>query len=84
MDSCKLTALQRAILTAFFRRERGFFLTGGAALAGFHLGQRPTGDLGLFTVCKDAFERGRHVLDDVAAELGGTIVTRQDAPRSAA
>ena len=34
----KLTALQRDVLEAFFQRERGFFLTGGAALAGFHLG----------------------------------------------
>jgi len=33
----KLTALQRDVLDAFFQRERGFFLTGGAALAGFHL-----------------------------------------------
>jgi hypothetical protein len=34
----KLTALQKDVLDAFFQRERGFFLTGGAALAGFHLG----------------------------------------------
>jgi hypothetical protein len=29
----KLTAFQREVLDAFFQRERGFFLTGGAALA---------------------------------------------------
>jgi hypothetical protein len=47
MDSSapsKLTALQREVLDAFFQRERGFFLTGGAALAGFHLGHRTTDD----------------------------------------
>lgn len=46
----KLTALRREILDAFFQRERGFFLTGGAALAGFHLGHRTTDDLDLFTL----------------------------------
>jgi hypothetical protein len=48
MDSSapsKLTAFQREVLDAFFQRERGFFLTGGAALAGFHLGHRTTEDL---------------------------------------
>ncbi len=80
MDSCKLTALQRAILKAFFRSERGFFLTGGAALAGFYLGHRSTDDLDLFTVSEGAFERGRHVLGEVAADLGGDLVTRQNAP----
>jgi hypothetical protein len=45
----KLTAFQKDVLDAFFRRERGFFLTGGAALAGFHLGHRTTDDLDLFT-----------------------------------
>jgi hypothetical protein len=63
----KLTALQRQVLDAFFQRERGFFLTGGAALAGFHLGHRATDDLDLFTQQESAFERGRFVLADVAA-----------------
>lgn len=57
-----LSALQREVLEAFFRRERGFVLTGGAALAGFHLGHRTTDDLDLFTRDADAFERGRFVL----------------------
>jgi hypothetical protein len=76
----KLTALQRDVLDAFFQRERGFFLTGGAALAGFHLGHRTTDDLDLFTAQDGAFERGRFVLADVAAALGGELQTRQDAP----
>jgi hypothetical protein len=75
-----LTALQRDVLDAFFQRERGFFLTGGAALAGFHLGHRPTDDLDLFTSEDAAFERGRFVLADVAAALGGELQIRQDAP----
>jgi hypothetical protein len=76
----KLTALQREVLDAFFRRERGFFLTGGAALAGFHLGHRTTDDLDLFTQQELAFERGRFVLAEVAAALGGELQIRQDAP----
>jgi predicted nucleotidyltransferase component of viral defense system len=76
----KLTALQREVLDAFFQRERGFFLTGGAALAGFYLGHRTTDDLDLFTTQSSAFERGRFVLADVAAAVGGQLQVRQDAP----
>src|SRR5437868_12963163 len=77
----KLTALQRDVLRAFFERERGFFLTGGAALAGFHLGHRRTDDLDLFTTDDEAFQRGRRLLVDLAASLGGTLEIRQDTPR---
>jgi hypothetical protein len=85
-DSCadraedRLTPLQRDVLRAFFAREQGFFLTGGAALAGFHLRHRQTTDLDFFTHAADAFERGRHVLAAVAEDLGATLSVRQDAP----
>ncbi len=75
-----LTPLQSEALRAFFERERGFFLTGGAALAGFHLGHRETSDLDLFTVDQDVFERGRFVLADVAGALGARLDVAQDAP----
>src|SRR5262249_17466785 len=52
----------------------------GAALAGFHLGHRATEDLDLFTADEQAFERGRFVLADVAAAIGGEMQIRQDAP----
>src|ERR1044071_6075509 len=78
--SSKLTAFQREVLDAFFQRERGFFLTGGAALAGFHLGHRTTGDLDLFTLEQAAFERSRVVLADVAAAVGAVLEVRQDIP----
>ena len=82
MDSSpsKLTSLQREVLDAFFQRERGFFLTGGAALAGFFLGHRPTDDLDLFTLQPAAFERGRFVLADVASAVHAILDVRQDAP----
>ena len=76
----KLTALQRALLEAFFRIERRFFLTGGAALAGFYLHHRQTLDLDLFTLDPAAFETGRRALDAAAAELGATVAVRQHAP----
>jgi hypothetical protein len=49
LETSKLSALQKDFLNAFFSREDRFFLTGGAALAGFHLGHRETDDLDLFT-----------------------------------
>jgi hypothetical protein len=64
----------------FFRKERGFFLTGGAALAGYYLGHRSTNDLDLFTLDDEAFERGRFVLADVARELEAGVEARHHAP----
>lgn len=76
----KLTELQRSVLGGFFEREGAFFLTGGAALVGFHLGHRTTKDLDLFTHDAEAFERGIPTLRDVARALGLTVEIRQDAP----
>jgi hypothetical protein len=75
-----LTAFQREVIDAFFQRERGYVLTGGAALAGFHLGHRTTDDVDLFTHDDQAFERGKFVVADIATAIGGTIEVRQDAP----
>ncbi len=46
-DSPCLSALQQELLVAFFDRTDLFFLTGGAALAGFDLKHRDTKDLDL-------------------------------------
>jgi hypothetical protein len=75
-----LSAWQRKVLGAFFARERGFFLTGGAALTGFYLHHRTTDDLDLFTDDPAAFERGPHALRDLAAEVGAAIDVRLEAP----
>src|SRR5688572_30185244 len=75
-----LTALQKDVLRAFFASERGFFLTGGAALAGYWLHHRPTSDLDLFTLDDSAFERAPHVLRDAVAKLGATSEVRLDSP----
>ena len=50
----RLSALQDAVLEAFFATERGFFLSGGGALVGFHLQHRETTDLDLFTSSAEA------------------------------
>lgn len=76
----KLTPLQRDVLKAFFELEQGFFLTGGAAIAGFHLKHRETSDLDLFTSDGPAFERGRYVLQSVGHALHGELIAVQEAP----
>jgi predicted nucleotidyltransferase component of viral defense system len=76
----RLSELQRLVLDAFFAREASFYLTGGAALAGYHLGHRDTTDLDLFTLDERAFERARHVLRDVATALTAKLEIVQDAP----
>ncbi len=76
----RLTPLQRDLLLAFFEREQGFFLTGGAALAGFYLHHRETTDLDFFTHDGDAFERGAFALRAAADHVGAEVSIKQDAP----
>jgi predicted nucleotidyltransferase component of viral defense system len=78
--SYQLTPLQVDVLRAFFEREQGFFLTGGAALVGYYLHHRETTDLDLFATEDDSFARGRHALAGAAARLGATLEVRQDSP----
>src|SRR5688572_29043130 len=78
--SYDLSALQREVLAEFFRQQSGFFLTGGAALVGYHLHHRATDDLDLFTVDAASFERGRRVLPAVAEHLGARFEIRVEAP----
>ena len=79
MTSSRLTPLQRDILEAFFRRESRFFLTGGAALAGYYLGHRETADLDLFTT-GDLLGDGETALRAAASEIGASIENIQTAP----
>jgi len=76
----RLGQLQEDFLAAFFRREGRFFLTGGAALAGFHLAHRETHDLDLF-VLEDVLDEGAAKVAEVARELGASaesILTSPD------
>ncbi len=78
LDS-QLTGIQRQALEAFFRHETRFFLSGGAALAGFHLAHRTTHDLDLFTEVS-ALDDGERALLLVAEELGATLEKIQTSP----
>jgi hypothetical protein len=75
----RLTGLQTEILEAFFREEGRFFLTGGGALAGYHLGHRETHDLDLFTLAP-AMEDGVRALRGAAAQVGASWADVRTAP----
>ncbi len=75
----RLDSFQRDVLDAFFRRESRFFLTGGAALAGFHLGHRETKDLDLFTT-GDFLEDGVAALREATNELAASVEAIRTAP----
>lgn len=62
MPSSSLSPLQWRILTVLAKLEPPFTLTGGGALAGFHLGHRSTRDL-------DLFWRERAELGEMIAEV---------------
>ncbi len=79
MAKHELSGLQQDFLRAFFQREDRFFLTGGAALAGFYLGHRETHDLDLFTL-EDVMTEGMAAVAEVARELPGTLEALQTAP----
>lgn len=74
-----LDPLQQELLQAFFEHEDRFFLTGGGALAGFHLGHRKTRDLDLFTVHK-VLEEGISTLRRVVDDLGANLEVLRTAP----
>ncbi len=69
----RLTPLQRDLARAFFDvAPPGWFLTGGAALAGWWLGHRTTQDLDLFAE-RGELADGDRALRAAAARLGATV-----------
>lgn len=75
----RLSRLQRELLAEFFALETRFFLSGGAALAGFHLGHRTTLDLDLFATA-DVLDDGERALREAARRIGGTVEAIRTAP----
>lgn len=75
MDSSldPLTQLQRDLLGAFFDLEQRFALTGGAALAGFHLHHRASQDLDLFAREPIDLELAGRTLDAAAGAIGAQV-----------
>ncbi|MBH0179991.1 MAG: nucleotidyl transferase AbiEii/AbiGii toxin family protein [Nitrospira sp.] len=67
MPDSILTPLQHRTLTSFFQNglgERGFYLTGGTALAEFYLHHRYSDDLDFFTRKQGPLEKDfQHILD---------------------
>jgi hypothetical protein len=71
----RLTALQQDLLREIFTRDQRFFLTGGAALAGYYLHHRETEDIDLFSMVPlDLGVAARGV--EAACESIGAIWTR--------
>jgi hypothetical protein len=75
-----LDAFQEEVLEAFFAREGGFFLTGGSALAGYHIHHRPAESLELCTV-EDRVRVGEAALLEAASDIGAKI-QRLEAPEA--
>jgi hypothetical protein len=75
----RLGQLQQRFLQAYFSREHRFFLTGGAALAGYYLGHRETHDLDLFTLM-DVMKEGSSAAAEAASEIGATLESIQTSP----
>jgi len=75
-----LDSFQEEVLEAFFVRESGFFLTGGAALAGYHIHHRATESLEFCTV-DDRVRDGEAALLEVASDIGAKI-QRIEAPET--
>ncbi len=69
----RLTKLQQELLQAFFGYEHRFFLTGGAALAGFHVGHRTTEDLDLFAEPGADLDEGASLLRAAATQCGAEL-----------
>jgi predicted nucleotidyltransferase component of viral defense system len=78
--SSRLSALQRDLIDAFFSEPSAFFLTGGAALAGYYLGHRDTEDLDLFSPPVESMELAVQRLRRAASAVGGTVTAVQEAP----
>jgi hypothetical protein len=79
LTASKLSPFQEEVLQAFFRHTSRFHLTGGAALAGYHLGHRTTEDLDLFTH-EEAIEEGEQALAAFCAEVGAVLEKIRTAP----
>jgi hypothetical protein len=78
--SSRLSALQRELAEAFFSEPSAFFLTGGAALAGYYLGHRVTEDLDLFSPPVESMALAVQRLRRAASAVGGALEAVQEAP----
>jgi hypothetical protein len=68
-----LSPLQSELLDAFFARTRSFFLSGGAALAGFSLRHRETKNLELFATREADTQDGARAVMEAAHAVGARL-----------
>lgn len=76
----KLSPLQRDLLREFFAREKSFFLTGGAALAGFYAGERETEDLDFFSPPGADLDGAERALLAAASACGAEARAQRTSP----
>jgi hypothetical protein len=76
----RLSELQSELLDAFFALERRFVLTGGGALAGFHLCHRESKDLDLFTSPPADLDAAQRSLRAAAAAIGAVAEPQETFP----
>lgn len=79
MIKSTLNNFQKEYSAEFFNHESRFFLSGGAALAGFYLGHRETLNLDLFTLERE-IESGFRIAQEASKKLGTTVEAIQTAP----
>lgn len=76
----QLTRLQQELIERFFAEEDRFWLTGGAALAGYHLGHRATHDVDLFGPRDCDLEQVSRRIEDLVRDLGGEVTRLRTTP----
>lgn len=76
----KLSALQVRVLEAVAPTEPRFVLSGGAALAGFHLQHRQTRDLDLFWRNRERLEELPRSIETSLSNAGFIVETLQTSP----
>jgi len=79
MDSKVLTPLQESVLVALFENglgDRGYYLTGGTALAEFYLQHRYSEDLDLFTRKSGSLKEDFENFSELLTSLGLIVVSQ--------
>jgi len=76
----KLTPIQKRVLETVAATEPRFVLSGGAALAGVHLGHRDTRDLDLFWRNRERLEEIPTMIEQRLSHAGFTVQTLQTSP----
>ena len=80
MRNSRLDSLQEQVLRTLGNVVPGWVLTGGGALAGFHLRHRQTRDLDLFWRGRSSLEDVPHIVREALRRVGLEVESLQTAP----